>query len=144
MPKTEAEFKRKAECMIKLYSGFVEYGTPCDGEASVDENIADFGGVKFGFRAMREHMRAARAAGSRFAAPPPGLNDERLFYLSWGQTWCQKSTPETVKTQIEQDVHSPVRERVNGPLMSSPDFHEAFQCAEGTKMNPPKGQCQVW
>ena len=33
-----------------------------------------------------------------------------------------------------QDEHSLPRERVNGPLTNSPDFHRAFGCKLGTPM----------
>ena len=45
-----------------------------------------------------------------------------------------------------QDEHSLPRERVNGPLTNSPDFHRAFGCKLGTPMNPAPEtkQCRMW
>lgn len=33
--------------------------------------------------------------------------------------------------------------RINGIVMNSPEFAEAFRCSVGSKMNPPK-KCKTW
>ena len=35
------------------------------------------------------------------------------------------------------------RYRINGAVMSYPGFADAFECAEGTPMNPEEA-CEVW
>jgi len=144
-PEALEEFLVRAQCVVDLYSNFSEYGTNLNGENEIGENIADFGGVKFGFRAMKEYLREAKQRGETFPAIPNGLTPEQLFYVSYGQTWCTKSEPDYILGQIAQDEHSPPRERVNGPLIGNPDFHEAFKCPLGTPMNPTNSQqCKMW
>jgi len=44
---------------------------------------------------------------------------------------------------IDSYAHSQKEARVNGMLMNSADFSEAFQCKPGTNMNP-NAKCQLW
>ena len=77
---------------------------------------------------------------------------EQLFFLSWGQTWCTKASPETELSLASTDEHSPARMRVNGPLSQNKDFQKAFGCAKGVRaigamMNPPPnfhGLVMLW
>jgi len=138
------EFLERAQCVSDLYTNFSEYGMNLFGANEVGENIADFGGVKFAFRAMQQYTKAAREKGVQFPPPPNGLTDEQLYFVAYGQTWCTKSDPDFVLEQMQTDEHSPARERVNGPLMSSPDFHRTFQCQPGSPMNPAAQQCRMW
>ena len=75
-----------------------------------------------------------------------GLTPEQLYFVSYGQTWCTKSDQEYLLMLNAQDEHSLPRERVNGPLTNSVDFHTAFSCKLGTPMNPAPEtkQCRMW
>jgi predicted metalloendopeptidase len=73
----------------------------------------------------------------------PELSNEQLFFLSYGQGWCAKSTPESAKQRVETDVHSPPKYRIIGPLQNSYEFAQAFNCPKGSKMNP-SNKCALW
>jgi putative endopeptidase len=44
---------------------------------------------------------------------------------------------------VMSNPHSPPKQRVNGPLVNLPEFHQAFACPAGKPMRPEK-QCEVW
>lgn len=145
-PEALEEFLGRAQCVADFYSNYTEYGVHLNGEAECGENIADMGGVKFAFRGMQAYMKSAKAEGKTFPALPRGLTPEQLYFVSYGQTWCTKSDQEYLLMLNAQDEHSLPRERVNGPLTNSVDFHTAFSCKLGTPMNPAPEtkQCRMW
>jgi len=63
--------------------------------------------------------------------------------MAYGQSWCDKMTPEALETRAHSNPHSPPMWRVNGVIVNQPGFGTAFKCAAGTPMNPGK-QCGVW
>jgi len=145
-PEALEEFLDRAQCVADFYSNYTEFGVHLNGEAECGENIADMGGVKFAFRGMQAYMKSAQAEGKHFPQPPKGLSPEQLYFVSYGQTWCTKSDQDYLLMLNAQDEHSLPRERVNGPLTNSPDFHRAFGCKLGTPMNPAPEtkQCRMW
>ena len=96
---------------------------------------------------LQAYMKAAKSEGKTFPALPKGLtSQEQLYFVSYGQTWCTKSDQDYLLMLNAQDEHSLPRERVNGPLTNSVDFHTAFNCAIGSPMNPAPAskQCRMW
>jgi len=102
------------------------------------KQIADNGGIKLAYVAYQE-WKAQGGQDPELA----GFTPDQLFFVSYAQSWCTKATPEYLEQQVRTDPHSPPKFRVNGPLMNTPFFAEAFQCAEGTPMNPTD-RCVVW
>merc|ERR1712196_593067 len=110
------EFLKRAQCVVDAYSNYTVHGVHLAGGNEIGENIADFGGVKFAYRALVEHMREADNRGKTFPTPPHGMSPEQLYFVSYGQTWCTKSDPEYLENLIAHDEHSPPKARVNEPL----------------------------
>ncbi|KAI4501551.1 hypothetical protein M0802_003428 [Mischocyttarus mexicanus] len=59
------------------------------------------------------------------------------------QTYCSNMTAEAYILSVELDYHTPQPERVNGIMMNSQAFAEAFRCPIGAKMNPVS-KCTTW
>jgi len=137
--KAKQEFLQRARCVVDFYRQYSIAGHNLSGLTQLGENIADMGGVKFAYRAFKlwqeEHPNEPK--------PVLPFNDDKMFFLSYAQTWCTKSDPQTELALSIRDPHSPPRFRVNGPLSNNPTFAETFQCAKGTPMNPRK-QCDMW
>lgn len=140
-------FEKQAACVEDLYSSFeVEPGVKVNGKLTLGENIADIGGVKQAFKAYKiweSRQTQESKDGPAIEAAVPGLTNDQLFFVAFGQVWCSLSTPEQARLLVTTDSHSPPRFRVLGPISNNDDFAEAFQCAEGTPMRP-KNRCEVW
>jgi putative endopeptidase len=134
-------FEQRAACVEQLYSGYeVQPGLRLNGKLTLGENIADLGGIRQAHGAYRAW--AAEHGGDEKPAVP-GLTNEQLLFVAYGQIWCTHATPEAERALVLTDTHSHARYRVNGPLASFPAFWEAFSCEPGTPMHP-ESVCEVW
>ncbi|KAF9767827.1 hypothetical protein IL306_014947, partial [Fusarium sp. DS 682] len=138
--KSTAGFKKSTECFIKQYSNFTVAGPggedeQIDGQLTLGENVADAGGILSSFAAWKKWEKD-----NGKAQDLPGLGDfthEQLFFVKWGQNWCQNIKPEQVVAGLT-DEHSPNQARILLPLKNSADFQRAFKCPQ------KKAVCELW
>jgi putative endopeptidase len=130
-----ANFEKRAQCFTGEYSSFrLDDGTPVDGKLTLGENIADNGGIRLSWAALRPNMTSA---------PIDGFTPAQRFFLAWGQIRCENVTPEKARLLVKTDPHSPGRFRVNGVVSNMPEFARAFACHDGAPM-APTNRCAVW
>ncbi|PNP84965.1 hypothetical protein FNYG_01662 [Fusarium nygamai] len=134
-------FEEKTKCFVEQYNNFTilaPNGTDVhvNGTLTLDENIADAGGVSSSFEAWKkweaEKGKAKNLPGLQ------GFTHEQLFFIKWGQTWCSNVPPELGLTLLENDIHSPAPARVQLPLKNTVGFNKAFNCP---KKEPV---CELW
>jgi endothelin-converting enzyme/putative endopeptidase len=139
-PEVAEKFEQAAECIATQYDGYeIDKGLFLNGRLTLGENIADNGGIKEAFRAYQAWL-AENGGREGFM---DGMTDEQLFFVGFAQTWCTLATPEIEQMLATVDTHSHPRFRVNGPVSNFPEFAQAFECVEGTPMNPVD-KCEVW
>ncbi|XP_076320536.1 endothelin-converting enzyme homolog isoform X2 [Tachypleus tridentatus] len=112
-------FEERAQCLVHLYSSYSVYGNYLNGNRTLEENIADNGGLEAAFRAYEEW-----SCNHKMEPLLPGLNlsHKQLFFLKYGQTWCSTSTPEELHFTVMNEVHSPPVYRSTEPLISLPCY----------------------
>ena len=138
---TKQKFAGATKCVVEQYGQYEAVPkVKLDGKLTAGENIADNGGVKIAFQAYQAWKSQQQQAPQ---AVVDGMSDDQLYFLAYGQSWCDKSTPERLETMAHSNPHSPPRWRVNGVIVNQPGFAAAFKCAKDTPMNPGK-QCSVW
>ncbi len=134
--KVNEEFERRAGCVEKQFNAYtVLDGVHINGKLTLGENIADLGGVKLAFRAMR--------AANKSADPKAQSVADQEFFLGFAQGWCSKYRDEAMRHLVATNPHSPPHLRVNGPLSNLPEFAQAFSCKPTAKMIN-KNRCEVW
>jgi len=138
---TKDRFAEATACVVEQYARYEAVpGVKLNGKLTAGENIADNGGVKLAYQAYQTWKT------QQHPAPPSqveGFSDDQLYFLAYGQSWCEKQTPESLELTAHANPHSPPRWRVNGVIVNQPGFGAAFKCAASTPMNPPT-QCSVW
>ena len=132
LPICEADAKQFGERAKNIIHQFNEY-MPVDtlhinGEATQGENIADLGGVLLGLDAFKK--TETYKSGKKIH----GLTPLQRYFLGYAYSWMFKMRKETLANRIMTDVHSPAKERVNGPVVNVPEFYEAFNVKAGSKM----------
>jgi putative endopeptidase len=130
-------FEERSQCLVEEYNEFVAIDDlHINGKLTLGENIADNGGLRIAFMAYL-------ASAGKNAKTLEGFTPEQRLFVGWGQVWCQNSSPEAQRLQVQSNEHSPGRFRVNGVVRNMPEFEKAFQCKPGAAMAPAK-RCRVW
>eukprot|EP00795_Rhopilema_esculentum_P017810 gene17810-9496_t len=135
-----AAFKTKASCIQRQYSSYKYLDLHVNGNMTLGENIADIGGLKVAYKAFKEWEEAN---GVEPKLPGLSLNQDQLFFLSFGQLWCGLYNEKRGREMIQSDVHSLPDLRVIGPLSNMAEFSDAFNCPASSRM-VRKERCQIW
>jgi putative endopeptidase len=134
------EFVKRARLIIKEYSDFIPIDTlHINGDATQGENIADLGGVLLGLDAFKK--TEAYKSGKKIG----GFTPSQRYFLGYAYAWMYQVQPKALAHQVMTDVHSPAKERVNGPLVNVPAFYDAFNVKPGDKMYRADSlRVQIW
>jgi len=130
------KYKDHTRCIETLYDSFEIADEAVDGNGTLGENIADMGGLKISLRAWQNLHRKTFGA-------MPSTGEQRLFFVSFAQNWCDKNRYQAEQQTVLTDEHSPNLFRVNGPVSQSNEFAQTFGCPVGSPMNPQK-KCVLW
>lgn len=116
--------------LVDLFDGYeIIPGYSVDGNFTLDENIADLGGVSCIVGIVRDL--------------PDGNLDET--FTSFAKIWASKSTDDYKKNLIVQDPHAPDMLRVNLLLPNIDEFYETYNITEKDGMFIPKeNRIQIW
>ncbi|MES2439032.1 MAG: M13 family metallopeptidase [Verrucomicrobiota bacterium] len=133
-------FQERAAVMVAQYDAFQPLpGLPINGEASLGENLADYGGVLLALDAFKktEQFREGKPIG--------GFTPIQRFFLGYAFAWIYQDRAESLRAKLLSDVHAPPKWRVNVPLSNLPEFHEAFGIKPGQPMwRSPESRVKVW
>jgi putative endopeptidase len=123
------QFTGRAKKIIREFNEFSPVDTlHINGDATQGENIADLGGLLIGADAFKK--TDAYKKGEKIS----GLTPMQRYFLGYAYGWLYQERKEILASQLMTDVHSPAKERVNGPVVNVPDFYEAFGIKPGDKM----------
>ena len=135
----KVEYERRVQVMVDQANEFEVEGQKVQGKLTCGENIADLGGLRLAYRALRS---------------TPGFDDTKLiggftptqrFYLAWATGWRQNIKKERALQLLTLDPHGPNEMRTNSPLSNIEEFHQAFGVKETDPMHKPKGErVDIW
>lgn len=135
-----ASFKAKADKLVAQFDAVqIQDGLYANGSATLGENIADQGGLRIAFTAMKNSFAGKEPK------PIDGFTAEQRFYLAYAILWGQNITPQECARLTLLDVHSLGRNRVNVSFRNLQDFFDAFDIKEGDKMfRPEEERVVIW
>lgn len=136
----EVRFNKRTEVLVKQYDNFVCLDTlHVDGKLTLGENIADLGGLSITYDALQKALEG------KSREKIDGFTPEQRLFLSLAQVWRQNIRDEELMRRLREDVHSPGKFRVNGPMMNMAVFYEAFDIKEGDALWIPLEQrAKIW
>ncbi len=118
------EFNSRAKKVVDLFSSIeVLPGIHINGQLTLGENIADFGGVSCAYEALQRKLER----NPELRTDIDGLSPEQRFFISWAQVWRQNIRDPELKRRITIDPHAPDRYRALLPAQNHPGFDLAFR-----------------
>ena len=135
------KFRVKTKQIIDLYSSFTVLDTVhIKGGLTVGENAADNGGLAIAYDAFKMTQE-----GHDSTSKIDGFTPDQRFFLSLARIWRVKTRDAFMRMYVNTNPHSPAMWRVNGPLMSRPEFYKAFNVQPGDKNYLPEDQrIKIW
>ena len=109
-----------------------------DGALSLGENIADQGGLRVAFTALKN------ALGETTPVPIDGFTAEQRFYLAYATLWGQNIRDAEKARLTKVDVHSLGENRVNATLKNLQSFYDAFSITEGKMFLEEEKRVVIW
>uniref|UniRef100_A0A0K0EUX0 Phosphate-regulating neutral endopeptidase (inferred by orthology to a human protein) n=1 Tax=Strongyloides venezuelensis TaxID=75913 RepID=A0A0K0EUX0_STRVS len=142
-PESIKKFEEKLDCFVKQYGVEKESLTNINvnGLLTLNENIADNGGLKIAHRAYMKYLQSINGEEPKV----PGFENftsEQLFFISFGRTFCEHKS-KFHKEQEMKHAHTPSEIRFNVALSNYKPFSDAFKCELNSKMNP-ESKCELW
>jgi putative endopeptidase len=133
-------YKTQANRVADQFSSYTVNDTlHVNGRLTLGENIADLGGLAVAYAAMQ------KAIAGKPRTNIDGFTPEQRFFLAYARIWRAMDRPETARTRVLTDPHSPAHWRVNGPLSNLKEFHDAWGCKDGDAMvRPADLRARIW
>lgn len=133
-PADAAEYNRRAELVVNQYNEYVVIDSlHKDGRRTLNENLADIGGVALAYETFK------RAAAGLPDDRSDGFTREQRFFIALAQSYPRIAIrPEELRIDaLSDDGHHVPRWRLNGALANLAAFAAAFGCKEGDPMVLP-------
>ncbi len=133
-------FAAKAKVVVEQYGKYeAADGVMVNGQLTLGENIADFGGLAIAWDAYQKHLLKTGRKNIM------GLTPEQRFFFGYAQQEQELSRPEYVKYAALTDPHSPAEHRINGPLANFEPFYQTFGVKKGDKLyRDKKVRSTIW
>ena len=135
-----ARFNAAAQKMVVQFDAYEPLpGLHINGNASLGENIADYGGVLLGLEAFQKtaQYKQGKLIG--------GLTATQRYFLGYAMGWMRHQRDERLRRNLLSDVHAPAKWRVMGPLSNVPEFYQAFGVKPGQPMwRAPEDRVRIW
>jgi putative endopeptidase len=114
--------------LIKQFDNYVIDSVHVQGKLTIGENTADLGGATIAYCALQNEMK------EHPEEVKDGFTPEQRFFISFAQIWRSNDRPEAIRSQVQNDPHSPGIFRANGPTSDLKEFYTAFDVKPGDGM----------
>jgi putative endopeptidase len=133
-------FETRAAMLSSQFATFEPLpGLHIDPQLTMDENIADLGGVAIALDAYHLSLRG------KLAPPIDGYTGDQRFFLAYAQSYRGKLRDEALRDRLVSDYHSPRRFRVDGVVRNIDAWYSAFDVKPGDKLYlSPGKRVAIW
>ncbi len=131
-------FEERANIMKQHFNNIlVAPNTHANGEFTLGENLADYGGVTVSFDAYEKYGKKSEDA--------IGLTSDQRFFVAYAMTEATNMTDEALLRQTKTNEHSLGRWRVNGILPHVEKWYEVFNISPEDKLYlAPEKRVKLW
>jgi endothelin-converting enzyme/putative endopeptidase len=138
-PADRQHFDQEAKALEEQYDAYEALpGLHVNGEQTIDEDIADLGGVAAAYEAYHDSLNGR--------APPSvgGFTGDQQFFIAFGQNWGSKVRPAALRNQVLTDSHAPARFRA-ATVRNTDAWYTAFDVKPGEALYlPPDERVRIW
>jgi endothelin-converting enzyme/putative endopeptidase len=134
-----AHFEQQATKLEKQYDAYEPFpGVHVNGKQTIDENIADLGGVAAAYDGYRASLQGAESAAQ------DGFTGDQQFFIAYGQNWGSKAREAALRRQVLTDGHSPGQYRAD-IVRNSDAWYKAFDVKPGENLYlAPDDRVRIW
>jgi len=125
--KDREHFKSRTRKIGKFFTKFKHYGVHLDGDQTLSENWADFGGLIIALDALKKEA----AKGTDTKEPI------KTFFTSYAVSWRDTIRKKKALYSIEKSVHSLAEDRVDRIVPHFQDWVDVFNIKESDKLYLP-------
>ncbi len=134
-----AAFELRAKKLEEQFNAIeVLPGLFANGAFTLGENIADQGGLRVAYTALKESF------GGVEPEPIDGFTAEQRFYIGYATIWGQNIRDEEIERLTNVDPHSLGKWRVNQTLKNIDTFFDAFAIESGEMYLPSDQRVVIW
>jgi endothelin-converting enzyme/putative endopeptidase len=138
-PEDHAHFQQQAEKLEKQYDAYEPFpGLHVNGKQTIDENIADLGGVAAAYDGYRASLNGGESPAQN------GFTGDQQFFIAFGQNWGSKTREAALRRQVLTDAHSPGQYRAD-MVRNSDAWYKAFDVTSQQKLYlAPDDRVRIW
>lgn len=131
-------FDERANVLKEFFNNIeIAPGIHANGEFTLGENLADYGGVTISFTAYKNFGEPTNEVN--------GLNADQRFFIAYAGAWAQNIRKEDALRLTKMDEHSLAQWRVNGILPHITAWYEAFNITPKDKLYvSPEKRITLW
>jgi putative endopeptidase len=134
-----AKFNALADVLVAQFDAIeVLPDVHANGRFTLGENIADQGGLRVAYTAMK------MAEGGIEPAPIDGFTADQRFYLAYAALWAQNIRDAEIVRLTKNDEHSLGKWRVDASVRNLDTFFSAFDISDGAMYLAPEERVVIW
>jgi endothelin-converting enzyme/putative endopeptidase len=132
-------FNKASASLAKQFDAYEPFpGVHVNGKQTIDENIADLGGVAAAYDAYRASLNGKEAP------IQDGYNGDQQFYIAFAQNWGSKVREALLRSLVLTDSHAPAQYRAL-TVRNSDAWYKAFNIQPGDKLYlAPADRVKIW
>jgi putative endopeptidase len=133
----QTSYEEKTKELIHLFEQSKILGKPINGSLTLDENLADLGGLGIALEALKEMIKSM--------PKEQQMEELRQFFESYAVSWRTKERPERTLQRLLVDSHAPPELRVNNIVIQFDEWYDAFgvQARDGLYI-PPEERIRIF
>ncbi|GAB6010854.1 M13 family metallopeptidase [Viscerimonas tarda] len=139
-PEDAEKFEKRAQVLLDHFNNIIVIDSlRANGEYTLGENIADYGGLQVSYNAFG---KTAQFAGNEQIN---GYTPQQRFFLAYANLWAGNIRDEEIVRLTKIDTHSLGKWRVNGSLPHIDAWYAAFGISENDPLYIPKEKrASIW
>lgn len=139
-PVDKQKFEEKQQQMIARFNELEAYpGQPANGKLTLEENMADLGGIRLSFELFNDLMKENGYEGKELE------HMQREFFLHYAQVWKENERPlNELIILYNNDNHSNAVNRINGMTRIIDEWYDLFEVKDGACFVQPSDRPRIW